>query len=580
MYSVRSRYVGRLRVVGTCWLLFMWLCLTGVTVGAAPSGPTTSPQPSLKSTSIATASIADAGYLPGEIIVGWQASAGLTPARVPMLGRQEDRADPAWQAGAARLSAAAGLPVLEAYLGQNRARLAVPAGQEWAEIARLRQLPWVAYAEPNHIARAAYIPTDTYYPQQWEMPLISAPVAWDLAMNNSALVAVVDSGLDTSHPEFQGRILPGKDYVIPGNTVMSDECRHGTHVAGLAVAAFNGRGTVGVAPNANIVPLKVLDPECTGYFFDVATAIREAAVTFHAAVINVSIEGAATSQGMQDLQNAVNDARAANAVVVAAAGNTPDDVSYPAATAGVVAVGATDRYDHWASYSSHQSYLALVAPGGTEGDRILSAIPRQGGQEYDYMYGTSMAAPLVSGAVALVWPYWPYAADIETMLRSTPDKVGGAAAYDAAGHSNYLGYGRLNAASLVAEAQRYAIEPAVVPVTTPVIFLLGGKRAMQTVQVPITNPSARLATWRVMVTSSGDWLQVVSPIAPDLGRSTYGAPGILTLQAARNSLIPGDYYGAVEVDTVLGTPGSSVINVHLRVVEPLHTISLPLVARQ
>lgn len=510
-----------------------------------------------------------------------------------MRGLLENRADPAWQSGAAKLSAAAGLPVLEAYLSQNRARLAVPAGQERAEIARLQKLPWVAYAEPNYIARAAYIPTDLRYGEQWGLPLVSAPAAWDTAMDSTALVAVIDSGLDMTHPEFTGRTLSGYNYLNPGNPyAMSDECGHGTHVTGLIGAAFNGQGTVGLAPNASILPLKVLgwdavNQACTGAFFDIATAIGYAAAS-HAAVINLSIEGDAGA-AIQDLQTAVDTARAANVIVVAAAGNCAqvstvcpiaNPISYPGASTGVVAVGATDRNDNWAYYSNAESYLALVAPGGVNdgvlNDGILSTIPGPG--RYGYMAGTSMAAPLVSGAAALAWKFWPHAADLEVLLRSTADKVGGP--YDASGHSNYLGYGRLNAAALVAAAQRYAIPPAVDPTTTPVAFLLGGTRVSQTAQVYITNQSARLATWRVMVTSGSSWLQIVSPVAPNLGRSIYNAPGVLTLQANRNGLPPGDYYGSVLVETVLGTPGSFTLNVHLRIAEPIYTTNLPRVSRQ
>ena len=583
MTGFRARSAKGLRVVGLLLLLVGQLRFS-VPAAAASFAPTATPP------LVDVSNTTDTPYVPGEVVIGWRDSAGFATARVPMIGLREDRADPAWQAGVSRLSAAAGLPVLEAYLSQGRARLFVPPGHEREEIARLKRLPWVAYAEPNHRAYAAYVPTDLRYSEQWGLPLVSAPAAWETAKDSAALVAVIDSGLDMTHPEFLGRALPGYNYLNPSNPyAMSDDCGHGTHVTGLAAAAFNGQGTVGIAPNVSVLPLKVLGRDinngCTGSFFNVASAIRYAASS-GAAVINVSIEGSASAQDVQDLQSAVDAARAANVLVVAAAGNcaqpnTPGCAatnadSYPAACGGVVAVGATDRKDQWANYSGYKSYLALVAPGGLASDQILSTVPGSG---YDRMFGTSMAAPLVAGAAALAWQFWPNAADLGVILRSTADKVGGPAAYDAIGHSDYLGYGRLNAAALVVEAQHYAIPPAVEPQTDPVMFLLGGNRTTQTALVPLTNPSARIATWRVMVTNGGQWLQIVSPVVPDLGRSTHDVPGVLTLRANRGSLLPGDYVGAVLVETVLGTPGSFTLPVSLRIAEPLYQTSLPLSSR-
>ena len=148
-------------------------------------------------------------YVPGEIVVGWQPDAQVQAQS--RAGRLDvDRTSAEWQQAVESLSARTGLQVLDVQPEYGVGRVAVAPGQEQAEIARLSALPWVRYAEPNYLARAAGYPNDPYIGDQWNMRRVSAPAAWDLTFGSySLVVAVIDSGVDRTHPEFAGRLAPG-----------------------------------------------------------------------------------------------------------------------------------------------------------------------------------------------------------------------------------------------------------------------------------------------------------------------------------------------------------------------------------
>ena len=342
--------------------------------------------------------------------------------------------------------------MLDTQPGQGRARLAVTPGQEQAEITRLSRLSWVQYAEPNYLVHAALVPDDPLYSQQWDLQRIDASDAWDRTFGDPALVvAVIDSGIDRGHPEFAGRVLAGYNYVNPA-APPDDDYGHGTHVAGILAAALdNGIGVAGLAPNVKILPIKVLDFTGSGSYDNVTTAIYQA-VAAGAAVINLSLGGTAASKAFQ---GAVDYAISHNVVVVAAAGNYIGNIPfYPAGCGGVIAVTATDAQDQWAAtYSAYQSYVALAAPGGP----TLSTLPlSMSSAGYDYESGTSMAAPLVAGSAALIRSLRPDAtpADVLAILEESADKVTAPAGcpYDAHGHSDCLGYGRLDVGAAVRRA--------------------------------------------------------------------------------------------------------------------------------
>ena len=234
-------------------------------------------------------------YVPGEVLIGWSPDGGVVPASDRPADRlDDDRTRPDWQRAVQTLAALTGVQVLDAQPEYGTARLAVQPGNERAEIARLRKLPWVRYAEPNYIAWATALPNvapqgDAAYPNdpgfgnQWHMRRIGAPEAWGVTFGSTIfVVAVIDSGVDlaiipSSSVQFQDPFLPGWDYVN-GDSNPNDDYGHGTHVTGvLAAAANNGLGVAGLAPNVKILPLKVLDSAGRGDYSNIALAIRRAA---------------------------------------------------------------------------------------------------------------------------------------------------------------------------------------------------------------------------------------------------------------------------------------------------------------
>lgn len=257
----------------------------------------------------------------------------------------------------------------------------------------LESLPGVRYVEEDAVVSMDAASGDPYYSRQWHLPRIGAEGAWEVSRGDEGVtVAVVDTGVEPSHPELAGRVLAGHDFVDDDDDP-GDGNGHGTWVAGIVAAAGdNDLGVAGVAWRVRVLPVRVLDENGQGYYSDVAAGIRYAADR-GAMVINLSLGGAIYSRALQE---AVDYARSRGALAVAAAGNeAARGLNYPAACSGVIGVGATDRNDLPASFSNQGEGLDIVAPG-------VSILSLQPGGGYVSMSGTSAAAPQVSGAAALL----------------------------------------------------------------------------------------------------------------------------------------------------------------------------------
>ncbi len=268
-------------------------------------------------------------------------------------------------------------------------------------------------------ARGAFRPNDPYYRHQWHLDQVQMPHAWLRTRGRGVVVAVIDTGvLYRDHergrraPDLAGtRFAPGWDFV-DGDATPDDEHGHGTHVAGtIAQSTHNAIGVAGVAPDATIMPIRVLDARGAGRSGDIAAAIRWAA-DHGADVINMSLGGGLPSRAMA---SAIEYAHDKGVVVVAAAGNTGRGrVEYPAAYEHVIAVGAVRMDGTRAYYSSYGDALDLMAPGGDlrvdqNGDGmpdgvVQNTMVRGDPMQHDYLgfQGTSMAAPHVAGVVALL----------------------------------------------------------------------------------------------------------------------------------------------------------------------------------
>ena len=249
----------------------------------------------------------------------------------------------------------------------------------------------VAVDERVHIAT-----DDTEFPDQWAIPRLRLPHVWGDSDGSGVTVAVIDTGVDTTHPDLADNLVPGRNVLgLTASDDVTDGHGHGTHVAGtVAAVTDNGIGVAGVAPGARIMPIKALDAAGGGWSSDIADGIVHA-VDHGAGVVNLSLSSAGANSVLAD---AVAYARSRGVVVVAAGGNgrlRGNQTAYPAAFPGVIAVAATDATDADASFSNTGDYIDLAAPGVD----ILSTL-RGGG--YGSMSGTSMATPHVAGIAALL----------------------------------------------------------------------------------------------------------------------------------------------------------------------------------
>jgi len=335
--------------------------------------------------------------------------------------------------------------------------LNVTKGKVKDVIEKLKNDPDVEYVEPNYVMTASYVPNDPYYSYQWHFPMIQMEQAWDVSTGLGVTVAVVDTGVAyetyggfVRAPDLTGTIfVAGYDFVN-NDAHPNDDEGHGTHVGGtIAQTTNNGMGVAGIAFNARIMPVKVLDYSGSGYDSWVADGIVWA--TDHGAVIiNLSLGGPDYSRVLED---AVNYAYNHGVTVVAASGNdNAGSVSYPAAYSNAIAVGAV-RYDETrAYYSNYGSELDFVAPGGDVrvdqngdgyGDGVLQQTFASGNPTsfaYYFYQGTSMAAPHVSGLAALL-----YATGYTTPSQIRQRIIDGAKDLGPPGWDTQYGYGLIQA---------------------------------------------------------------------------------------------------------------------------------------
>lgn len=284
-----------------------------------------------------------------------------------------------------------------------------------------RLLTWIVVVLAALTLAAAPAPNDPMVADQWHLPQVGTFDAWRAGQGAGIVVAVVDTGVDRTHPDLQGRMTGGVDLVDRG-TPPDDPNGHGTLVAGVvAASAGNGIGGAGASPHATIMPVRVLDADGSGRSGNVAEGIRWAARN-GAHVINLSLAEAPglvrdTQQVIgRDVEEAIAEADARGVLVVAAAGNegrssTPYDASVPA-----LVVGASDRGDGvW--MHSNRDHRTLFAPGV----HIVSTYRQHGYARAD---GTSFATPIVSAGAALLRGKGLSPAQVRQRLIATAVPVG------------------------------------------------------------------------------------------------------------------------------------------------------------
>jgi thermitase len=268
----------------------------------------------------------------------------------------------------------------------------VPAVAAPHVMAAFAHNPHVERVEVDGTLAATFVPPDPLWSNQWEQRQVRANRAWNYERGNwQTVIAVVDTGVQLTHPDLEDRLVEGYDF-IHHDRRPGDDNGHGTSVAGIIAATANSIGISGMCAKCKIMPLKALDAKGNGFWTIAAKAIIWAA-DHRADVINLSFGGAA---GSSTLADAITYARSKGAVVVGAAGNFgSQSLFYPAAYPGVISVASTDPMDiqySWSDFST--SWVDVAAPGCTWAT--------ERGSSYGSFCGTSAATPVVSGIAALL----------------------------------------------------------------------------------------------------------------------------------------------------------------------------------
>ena len=356
-------------------------------------------------------------WVKGRILV--QPKAGLSPGRFKKMLEPE---------GA---DSTGSIPGINVHI------ISVPPGAEDKVIKALSHNPNIEFAEKDILlAPTATSANDPNYSGAWHLGTLNAPVAWDSSRGDGVTVAVLDTGVDASHPDLQGQLVPGwNTYGNDADT--SPLCSHGTSVAGIVAAASNnGIGVTSIAWNTKIMPMRVVGPDCWASASALAGAMSWAADR-GARVASMSFANVSSSS---TVTSGANYMRSKGGVVFAAAGNS-GSASSIAPNPAMMVVSATDPNDSLRSFSSYGEFVDLAAPGG-------GIWTTNSGGGYGTFGGTSSSTPVAAAVAALVIAANPSLTpdDIENVLASSSVDLG------TPGKDSYFGNGRLDAAAAVAAA--------------------------------------------------------------------------------------------------------------------------------
>lgn len=326
----------------------------------------------------------------------------------------------------------------------------------------------IVFAEPDNLITPEVIPNDPYYAFQWHLPKILAPSAWDRTKATGVTVAICDTGVDGSHADLAGTLLTSLGFnTVDNSTNWSPVHWHGTSVAGTAAAITNeAYGAAGVGWGAMIIPVRISNfADGSAYVSDAAECIAYGADN-GASIVNISYLMA----GYSTIDSAAAYAESKNAVTVVAAGNNAVDpgwTDFPT----FLSVSATDQNDALASFSNYGTYVDIAAPGVS----ILAPYP--GG--WAYVSGTSFSAPIVTGALALIYAAQPNlgAAEAKTILLQSADDLG------TPGEDAQYGAGRINVMNAIDEIL------GAIPTSTPTAWHISTATPTRTptpTQMPVT----------------------------------------------------------------------------------------------
>lgn len=325
-----------------------------------------------------------------------------------------------------------------------------PNVNEKAIAALLNHNPKFEFAEVDRLISSSSIPNDPYFGSSWHLPKIGAPAAWDLSVGTGVTVAILDSGVDGTHPDLAAKMVPGYNF-YDNNTNASDVYGHGTKCAGAAAAIGNNSlGVAGVAMNSRIMPIRVTGTDGWAYWSMITNGITWAA-DHGARVASISFDGAEASSSVQSAATYMRNKRG---LVVTAIGNTGAYDSTPNPSS-IITVAGTDSSDNRASWSSYGPAVDIAAPG-------VGIYTTTKGGGYGTVNGTSFSTPITAGVIALMMSANPNlsSAQLESILLSTAVDLG------TTGWDQYYGRGRVDAARAVAAAKGSST-PTPTPTPTP-----------------------------------------------------------------------------------------------------------------
>lgn len=314
--------------------------------------------------------------------------------------------------------------------------VSVPPQAEAAVARALSRNPHIKFAEVDRALALQQTANDPYYSNAWHLPKIGAPTAWDQGTGTGVTVAILDTGVDASHPDLVGRLVSGWNAADRGfNT--SDINGHGTRVAGVVAAnTNNGVGVASIAWRASLMPVRVTNSsDGYAYFSDIASGLTWAA-DHGARVANISYGATPSSTISSAAQYMISK----GGVVAVAAGNSGSDLGY-ANNPYMISVSATTSSDQKASWSSYGEYVDVAAPGAG-----IWTTSRGGG--YGSASGTSFASPATAAVLALIKSVNSSLAPgkVEDVLKSTAVDLG------TSGTDRLYGAGRIDAAAAVSAA--------------------------------------------------------------------------------------------------------------------------------
>ncbi|KQW87275.1 peptidase S8 [Massilia sp. Root418] len=394
-----------------------------------------------------------------------------------------------------------------------------PSASATAVLAQLKHRPEFKFVELDRRVKSTYAANDPYAGSEWHLGKMGAAIAWDKTQGAGITIAILDSGVDASHPDLQPNLVAGTN-IYGGNSDTSDVCGHGTAVAGAAAARTgNAAGVAGVAGQARIMPVRIAYPDptygCYAYYSTVASGLTYAA-DHGARIANVSYGGVS---GSAAVQSAAQYMKSKGGLVFVSAGNNGISESI-APTSSMIVVSATDGNDAKASWSSYGSFVTLAAPGSG-----IWTTTKGGG--YQAWNGTSFASPVAASVAALMMAANPALdpAKVQSLLQSTAVDLG------AAGRDALFGYGRVNAAAAVqAAASSVAAADTQAP-SASIAAPLGGASVSGAVAVSV-NAADNVGVARVDLKVNGTVVASDSSAPYAFSWNSAGAPNGMASLAA------------------------------------------------